>query len=283
MNNIQLKPLSSRNFLETLDFLKKNEKFCVSLTSHFLKNRKPCFPDKNIHCWVLETSHIEGIFAISDYGLLLQYIPLTANDVSMEVAHKIAKIIKHYPLYCLTGIANGCDFFRQILDMTERELIAFQLMELQKELPTPLLTKNWISIQKATVDDLDEIFPLQKKYELEEVIPQWDEFNEKNCKIHLRAILKKNIHFILKEYGNSIAKVGTNAEGFHYAQIGGMYTVPEKRQQGYATVLLKQFLIYLNKKGYKTVLFVKNANKNAYSLYKKIGFDSIADFSIVYY
>lgn len=284
MNDIKLVALTTDNFSQAVNFLKNNEKFCVSLSALFFKNRQPCFPERTNHCWILKTSGtIEGIFCISDYGLLLHYIPIDLERISEKIAKKIISIIEQYPLYCQIGITKSCNFFRSILKKQERESISLQLMELTHSIPLFTKEKKWTTIREATVDDFDDLFPLQKKYELEEVLPEWEEFNEKNCRIHLRSILKKNINFVLQEYGQFIAKVGINAQGFNYVQIGGMYTLPEKRQQGYATLLLSNFISYLTHKNYKTVLFVKNTNTNAYSLYKKTGFDSIEDFAIVYY
>ena len=80
-----------------------------------------------------------------------------------------------------------------------------------------------------------------------------------------------------------MSKAGTNAHGFTFAQIGGVYTTEKNRNQGIAEYVLSVLLtgIFETRKG--ASLFVKKNNGAAIKLYKKLGFGVTDEFKITYY
>ena len=65
----------------------------------------------------------------------------------------------------------------------------------------------------------------------------------------------------------------------HSVTIGGVYTPPEYRRQGYATALVAHLSQHLLDQGYQFVnLFTDLSNPTSNSIYKKIGFHPVCDF-----
>lgn len=130
----------------------------------------------------------------------------------------------------------------------------------------------------------DKLFDLQKCYEIEEVLPEHDVFSEDICRLHLKSVLRTQyVAAVLLPDGTLAAKAGTNALGFHSAQIGGVYVKPEFRRRGYAFDVLYCVLknVFAVKKA--AVLFVKNTNVPALSLYRALGFKKRNGYIIAYF
>ena len=130
----------------------------------------------------------------------------------------------------------------------------------------------------------DKLLDLQKCYEIEEVLPEHDVFSEDICRLHLKSVLRTQyVAAVLLPDGTVAAKAGTNALGFHTAQLGGVYVKREFRRRGYAFGALYRVLknVFAVKKN--AVLFVKNTNVPALSLYRALGFKKRNGYIIAYF
>jgi len=123
---------------------------------------------------------------------------------------------------------------------------------------------------------------LQKNYEIEEVLPKADMFNEDISKKLLSMTLKNQITVVAEKSGKIVAKANTNGEGFIYYQVGGVYTLPEYRNIGISTALVSYLIESIFSMEMKVSLFVKENNQAALKVYKKLGFNKIEDFQITY-
>ena len=79
-----------------------------------------------------------------------------------------------------------------------------------------------------------------------------------------------------------IVKAGTNARGYNYDQIGGVFTDISQRHQGYATAVMIKLLKKIFSQDKSASLFVKPDNINAIKIYKALGFVKKANFRIAY-
>ena len=90
----------------------------------------------------------------------------------------------------------------------------------------------------------------------------------------LRSILTKEICFYAKRGLHYVSKANTNAEGFDHIQIGGVFTVPRFRNQGYALHTVAALCRCIIDKEHKNPsLFVRSGNETAIKLYKSLGFE----------
>ena len=101
--------------------------------------------------------------------------------------------------------------------------------------------------------------------------------------ITLRQILKNQLCFSLLCDGEPVAKANTNAIGINCVQIGGVYTHPLYRRNGYAGALVQALCNRATQGGRKPVLFVKEKNTPAFNLYRKLGFEECGRYTIAYY
>ncbi len=100
---------------------------------------------------------------------------------------------------------------------------------------------------------------------------------------NVKSILKNQKVFVIESDGKFVSKVNTNAIGWDWVQIGGVYTDPLYRRNGYSLCLLSALCRRINKQGRKCVLFVKKKNAPALKLYEKLDFKKSGDFQITYF
>ncbi|MFC2330452.1 MAG: GNAT family N-acetyltransferase [Treponema sp.] len=130
----------------------------------------------------------------------------------------------------------------------------------------------------------DKLFDLQKRYEIEEVLPECDVFSEDICRLHLKAVLRTQyVAAVALADGTLAAKAGTNALGFQTAQLGGVYVKPEFRRRGYAFCAVYRVLKNVFTIKNAAVLFVKKTNTPAIALYKSLGFKKVNRYIIAYF
>lgn len=130
----------------------------------------------------------------------------------------------------------------------------------------------------------DKLLDLQKCYEIEEVIPKHEIFSEDICRLRLKSVLRTQyVAALLLSDCTVAAKAGTNALGFHTAQLGGVYAKREFRRRGYALCTVHRVLKNVFSLKNTVVLFVKNANATALSLYRALGFKKLNGYIIAYF
>ena len=139
-------------------------------------------------------------------------------------------------------------------------------------------------IVRCGIRDADALMPLQLAYEAEEVLPP--------CRTQNPAVTRKNLERILKtEYvvalqnsrGEPAAKANTNAVGIRWAQIGGVYTAPDFRRKGCASLLVETLAEKIVASNRLPVLYARNGNEAAQKAYSALGFTKTGGFTIAYY
>jgi ribosomal protein S18 acetylase RimI-like enzyme len=148
----------------------------------------------------------------------------------------------------------------------------------QRYVPNPKL-----SIRQARPTDLNILWPLQANYEIEEVIFEPSDFHEESLKFLFKRTLKQELHWYLSVDNQAVCKVSTNAQGFNWIQLGGVYTQTAYRRYKFATHLMSYVIDYFHQQHKGICLFVKKSNTPAFNLYKSLGFQILSDYRIVYY
>jgi GNAT superfamily N-acetyltransferase len=140
-----------------------------------------------------------------------------------------------------------------------------------------------LSARLASPADLDALMCLQEAYEREEVLTSVHEFNLAACRASLARALERQLIYVAEEYGVPVGKAGTNARGFGVDQIGGVYTLPERRGRGVARLLMEELLFEIGRSGKRAALFVKPTNASARALYFGLGFRDVGDYRADYF
>ena len=85
------------------------------------------------------------------------------------------------------------------------------------------------------------------------------------------------------ERNRYVTKTGTNAQGFHWFQIGGVYTLPAYRNKGLAAAAVAHLISTHSAEAHGFALFVKTANTAALRVYEKLGFEQCGLFRMSYW
>lgn len=149
--------------------------------------------------------------------------------------------------------------------------------------PAETVLSGGEEIIRCTEHDMEILHPLQKDYMKEEVAVPGRPLTDAEVDISLRQILKNQLCFALTFDGDIVAKANTNAIGINCIQIGGVYTHPLYRRNGYAGALVQALCSRAIRAHKQPVLFVKEKNTPAFNLYRKLGFEECGRYSIAYY
>ncbi|MGI5097725.1 GNAT family N-acetyltransferase [Treponema socranskii] len=303
-------PVDEKKKAETLAFLAKHERTCVSLVEHIRLGGSESF--------TVESDARETLGIISVKSRMLLCIPNARslqNDGDFYTSLKA--FLSDKKISCVNGEADASHFIMNILaelGRTPLHINEYALMTLSeaalknlkakseryaapsKGLQTSLdrHTARGGTVEKAACEkfkifrcgirDADELMPLQLAYEAEEVLPP--------CRTQNPAVTRKNLERILKtEYvvalqnsrGEPAAKANTNAVGIRWAQIGGVYTVPDFRRKGYASILVETLAEKIVESNRLPVLYARNGNEGAQKAYAALGFTKTGGFTIAYY
>ena len=272
-----------------LKFLLANEHKCVSLVSRFLKK------DSKILYILDERNSIWGVLSISSGGQILHCLE---SEAVMPIVQEYFSLFKPAKLFSIIGEQKYTDaiakIFLKLYGTVPKAVNEYVLMEYNQALAEQAaLAEKSDSKKKAFLEDcevfdckdsdFDALFPIQKAYELEEVVVDKSNFNEKNCRILLRRTLQDGGIFGVRYNKRIIAKASINAKGQNCIQLGGVFTEVTLRNRGIATFMVKTLTQRFKKEGKTIVLFVKKVNVTAQNVYRNCGFSPFSDYKILYY
>ena len=229
-------------------------------------------------------------------GAQTQNFETLAKDFILSFSDFFAARKPALCISCVNGSEGGAKLILAALKDVRINLAPSQLNEYSlfrltaaefSHIKEPLL-QNGAQIFRCRSDMdaalFDELLDLQKCYEIEEVLPEHDVFSEDICRLHLKSVLRTQyVAAVLLPDGTLAAKAGTNALGFHSAQIGGVYVKHEFRRRGYAFGVLYCVLKNVFAIKNAAVLFVKNKNVPALALYRELGFRKVGGYIIAYF
>lgn len=292
---------------EAAAFIALHEERSIALMSHLTDGTNLHMPDSQFRYYLFRRSRKEPVIAVvclSENGLVLHHLgdAVFADDaLSAAIARDLTGALRHIPLYCILGEERGSEFIRTCTKKKTRAVIHYQLMTWQplqaasaEKQPIPLSSPlAGFTLTQCNEDDTEALLPLQKEYDLVEVLQEGDEWNEDFCRLTLRKNLRTQHIIGLKADGAAsadgaaaprfAAKAGTNAIGRQWWQLGGVFTRAEFRSKGCAAFLVEQLAQMAGAEGKQTALFVKEANTPAKAAYTKAHFTPLGPFEIIYY
>ena len=274
---------------QVLDFLLANEHKCVSLVNRFLKK------DTRILYILDERNVIWGVLSISSGGQILHCLE---SEVVLPIIKEYFKVARPEKIFSIIGEQKYTEEIAKILlqlfGTVPKSATDYSLMEYNQSIAEAAALKEKTDSRKRAFlagcqifdckdSDFDALFPIQKAYEIEEVLINKNDFNEKNCRILLRRSIQAGEVFAVRYNDRIIAKSAINANGQNCIQLGGIFTDSGFRNKGIATYLVKFLTQRFKKEGKTIVLFVKKVNSTAISVYLNCGFTSFGDYKILYY
>lgn len=132
--------------------------------------------------------------------------------------------------------------------------------------------------------DTERLLPVQEAYESEEVLRGKGRPDRAKTRMRLRRILRRQtvVACTGPESGEILGKAGTNAQGLHWQQIGGVFTRPDARNRGIACFLVTELVRRAENRNKGSVLFVRPDNPAAIRVYGKCGFTLCGGFRSVW-
>ena len=270
-------PAADSDFSLIQDFLLPYESSCVTLCSNVRRKKKGVY--------VIKETALSGVIFLNK--TLLYCIPDADN-------------LKDLPA-CLTAFLKD----KKVSVLNGEPVAAKIILNALKELgQTPYQTNNYSLMKLDTIPlappeklscddqikrctnpdaDLELLLPLQKMYIAKEVAPAGKQVTDLEATASLKSILKEQLCFALESDGEIVAKANTNAIGFNYVQLGGVYTHPLYRKNYYAWNLVYTICQRVQKTGRRISLFVKEKNNPAHELYQRIGFVPGGKYEIAYF
>lgn len=273
-------PVSDGMFPLIQQFILPYEHSCVLLASYIRKK------DENLAVIVADTDlqNLEDIVGVLYFNrVLLHCIP----SLMIQLRPLILEFLDGKNLKCLNGEKAGSDFILEALNSVGIQPFhtnKYYLMTLDQsaiEAPEELSCDD--ELRRCYDSDFEALFELQKKYLAKEVAPAGKVVTDSECSISLRQILKNQLCFAIFADGEAVSKANTNAIGFNWVQLGGVYTHPLYRKNYYAWHLVCTVCGRVQKTGRKICLFVKEKNNPAQLLYKRMGFIEKNGFEICYF
>jgi predicted GNAT family acetyltransferase len=285
-----------------LDFLLPQEWRAVPFTSRLLRDGRAALPSRlNSAVAILtrqeaEAVRVHGAILRTSGGLLLPILPHTGSvGQDREAAFRtLPRPEASFPrlfaerVYSIMGPSAEVRWLESGLGDEPAASIDYTLMSLERarfhgpSRPAPAEVPG-LRVRKADARDLVALFPLQKAYELEEVVVFPERFSDQSCRSNLRRILRHQLVVVAELDGRAVAKAGTNARGFQVDQIGGVFTEERLRGSGIAAQAMSQLLEGVFRTKRMVSLFVKTSNLPAIALYRKLGFHTLDGYRISYF
>jgi len=289
---------SDADLEECLAFLQESEYRCAGLTSRLKKKDRAVLPEASEGTlWVLrdrEKRNLRALYLKTPSGMVF-HCACEGLDPSEPKAAGVLSLLGK-DSFAIVGSAAHGSVLESLAARSPRHTVDYELMTLEQTRGSPGNPAEGsaypgiegpgfpkVEIARALVSDAEELFHLQKGYEREEVLLPGEAFSPDRCRAQLRVTLAQQVVFVLRSGNAPAAKAGTNARGFAWDQIGGVYTLPGLRNRGFATAVVGALIDNRLREGRNLALFVKTANISAQKVYEKLGFRYRDRFRISYW
>jgi GNAT superfamily N-acetyltransferase len=284
---VKWKPARNIDLKVLEPFLLAGEWKSVALSSYFCRDGAWKLPSRAAASVYIcsRGEEVAGVLLRTPSGLLM---PLLKDDAPGARSFPKLPRLPRGEIYSLMGTKADVLWLEEALSLIPETVVEYHLMTLRRERYTPGRAAAapripGLTTRLAGVRDLGALFPLQKCYELEEVVLRPEHFRDQACYNHLRRTLKTQLTCLAEVSGSVIAKAGTNARGWNCDQVGGVYTVESLRNQGIGFALMRTLLKWIFREKSTATLFVKTANLPAAALYRRLGFEIDGGYRISYF
>lgn len=226
--------------------------------------------------------HIDGVLYISRYGVVLPAFDNIENDDSEKTFLKRIFTSQRDNLFSIIGMESRVRYIESFIPDSPQDAESYRMLTLIDP-PDTIESDLDITIKKATAADFTFLWSLERGYQTEEVLRKGSRLNERFAKQRFMETLKAHVVYGLWTGGKAVAKAQTNARGWTYEQIGGVYVEPKHRKKGYGRAVVKALISDIHRRNKGACLFVKKANLPALRLYENLGFQDKESFRISYY
>lgn len=263
-------------------FLRRDEASCAGASARIRAAERGC--EAHVE---EEAGVIRGVLVTTGTGLALPVLPDgTADRAGLADALAAGR----RPVHSLMGTAASVAAAEAAMPLPPTTRIDYRLMVLPREAwrgaaahASAAAAAEGVRVRRSGIADATLLFPLQRAYELEEVVVDPGLFSDPACLRMLRQGLREDLVFHASRDGLPLAKAGTNARGWGVDQIGGVFTVPAERGKGLARIVMAALLEAIFAEKPVACLFVKVTNGPAIALYERLAFRTVGGYAISYF
>ncbi len=277
---------------QLVSFLISHEWSCVGFSSQLVAGRRARLPSRRaatVHCYTSggPTGQIGAAVLETCQGFCYPVLGGLPHSERLEAVdafkHRLKPALNRY----VTFMGLECDVaaFEKLVATPPRHRVEYYMMQATGPPATgrPAQLTQEPFVRRAATSDIKRLLPLQLEYEREEVLLPNRSLNTEATRRQLRDDLKSQVIYLVELNGVPIAKAGTNARGFRYDQIGGVFTDRQYRNRGVGAHLMNVLMRRLRDEGKAVCLFVKSHNHAAQKMYRNLGFNRGEPFVICYY
>lgn len=228
-------------------------------------------------------TRINGALYISRYGVVLP--AFESNRDTRPDEDFLQKVLRtrRDRLFSVIGMENRVLAVEKQIGSVPPDVEGYRMFTGESLPEHKIESPGEVTIHRASPADLELLWPLEKAYQIEEVLRNGNRLDERSSSRYFLNTLKNQEIYYAKLGGKAVAKAGTNARGWKYDQIGGVFVVPELRCCGFARFVMGRLLKGIYTSGRLPCLFVKNSNTPALKLYRNLGFTDRGAFRISYW
>jgi GNAT superfamily N-acetyltransferase len=265
-----------------VEFLCRDEIACAGASARVRTAERGCtaYLDE-------EGGGIRGALVATTNGLVLPVLPYGVGDPA-----GLAAVLgeARWPVHSIMGASASVKAAEAAMPIPPGTRIAYRLMSLAREAwrgsaahASAAAAAEGVRVHRSGIGDAALLFPLQRAYELEEVVIDRGLWSDAACLRMLRQGLRDDLIFHVVRDGRALAKAGTNARGYAVDQIGGVFTVPAERGRGLARIVMAALLEAIFAEKPIASLFVKTTNTHAIALYERLAFRTVGGYAISYF
>lgn len=264
------------------DYLCRHEPLTTGLSDHFRRSPLDHRGRRGGRFHYLPDS---AVVYQAPSGLFLPFA-LDHLDSDSRAKRRLKKRTGFFPrTRTIIGTDRDVYLLAALLSLVDRDSVTYDLLHLPHNLYPAPFPAPVAGLQIATVpaEQWRSLLHLQMAYEAEEVLLPGRSVVPAHSKAYLLDSLSNQLVLVALYRDQVIARVATNARGFHTDQIGGVYTDPAWRGRGVARWLMGHLLYRLAREKRDASLFVKQSNRAAQNLYRGMGFTFVSLYRISYY
>ena len=214
--------------------------------------------------------------------------PVFDSNPNISSPHFLNHFLVKTPIHAVQGLREDTERLESLMENEgyyAAERIDYDLMNIDGPPRQEALCSGpaGLILREPGTGDADSIYVLQAAYEQEEVLPKNAVFDPAVCRLNLEHMLSSDRILLAELDGQIVGKINTSAVSFTRFQVGGVYVRPDCRGRGIAAKMTAVFAESLLALGRGVTLFVKRRNNAARTVYRKVGFSTLADYRISYY
>lgn len=275
-----IKKLSQMDHDHVNKYIYQNFWGCIEIAKIFDKNGlKNKLSDKNSGDFLgffTEENNLEGIFVFTNNKRFLLHVK--NNDVTKKV--DLLKAIKYYKPEYMSGPSQHVDLVWQMFERTVKRYKYSNSMYMVLDNYQTLVNtfQHNQSIREASKDDakvqMKFFIELEKHFGRNHMT-----INQMQNRIIDRIGFKE--YLVIDDGSRLVAQGFVEDKIKAFSQIGGIYTSPNYRKNGYAKSIVEHLSYYTVKQGNIPILAVLKDNVSAVKVYESLQFKAKVDFSII--